>query len=249
MPLPSLARNPVPVAASSLTAALVVGAPTAATVLAAYRFGLYLDVGGRVLPVVTADAVPLATALRLAGPAGSVDWSVAPGDRVVVGGGRVALPWVELVVARTWRPARVSRTSASRASVANHTLLRVGLCPTSASRGSGEGRGAGAGWLENGIRDAVCSADAEPHVRALLGRGPGLTPSGDDALAGALLVGHAYGHAHGHGDDWGTRLAAAVRRRLRETHPFRPHPARHERSPRPDPSGPHVSPSEGEIPV
>ena len=191
MPLPTPARTVVPAAASSLTAGLLEAAPTAATVLAAHRFGLYLAVGPAVLPVLTSDAVPLPTAVRLAGRAGSVDWSVAPGDRVEVGGGRVVLPSGELVVARTWRPSRVRRRTAS-------------------GRGGihwqwGDDRE----WLADGIRDAVCSADPEPHVRALLGRGAGLTPSGDDALAGALLVGHGLGTVD--------RLAAAVRDRLGAT--------------------------------
>jgi hypothetical protein len=207
MPLPSSRWATVPAAASSLTAGLLRGPPTTATVLAAYPFGLYLDVAGSVLPVVTADAVPLATALRLAGRAGSVDWSVRVGDRVQVGDGRVVLPSVALVVARTWRPARVTRTSASRASVATHTVLPVDPYATSASRGCVEG--AGADWLADGIRDAVRSADPEPPVRAVLGRGPGLTPSGDDALAGALLVCHGLG--------CGARLVAAVRERRAAT--------------------------------
>ena len=207
MPLPSSRWATVPAAASSLTACLLAGASTTATVLAAYPFGLYLDVAGSVLPVVTTDAVPLATALRLGGRAGSVDWSVSAGDRVQVGEGRVVLPTVALVVARTWRPARVVRTSASRTSVATHMVLPVGAYRTSASRASGEG--AGAQWLADGIRDAVRAADPEPHVRAVLGRGPGLTPSGDDALAGALLVCHGLG--------CGTRLVGAVRERLGAT--------------------------------
>ncbi|HYN68063.1 MAG TPA: DUF2877 domain-containing protein [Ornithinibacter sp.] len=43
----------------------------------------------------------------------------------------------------------------------------------------------------------------------MVGRGAGLTPSGDDALAGALLVTHALGA--------GRALADAVRARLRST--------------------------------
>ncbi|HET6967018.1 MAG TPA: DUF2877 domain-containing protein, partial [Ornithinibacter sp.] len=46
-------------------------------------------------------------------------------------------------------------------------------------------------------------------VAGLLGRGRGLTPSGDDALAGALLVAHAL--------DTAGPLAAAVRARLDTT--------------------------------
>ena len=46
-------------------------------------------------------------------------------------------------------------------------------------------------------------------VAGLVGRGAGLTPSGDDALAGALLVAHALGA--------GQALADAVRARLHAT--------------------------------
>ena len=46
-------------------------------------------------------------------------------------------------------------------------------------------------------------------VARLVGRGAGLTPSGDDALAGALLVAHALGT--------GTALAEAVRARVGAT--------------------------------
>ncbi|HSO64130.1 MAG TPA: DUF2877 domain-containing protein, partial [Ornithinibacter sp.] len=96
--------------------------------------------------------------------------------------------------------------------------------------GAHDGVHAGAGddgdWLADGIRslfsrlecgngrsgsrfrthdeDAVASG-----VAGLLGRGSGLTPSGDDALAGALLVAHALGAA--------APLAAAVRARLAAT--------------------------------
>lgn len=75
--------------------------------------------------------------------------------------------------------------------------------------GGGGDRGEGRAWLADGIRYAVWAPDPEPHVRSLLGRGSGLTPAGDDALAGALLVARALGV--------GAALAAAVRRRLGTT--------------------------------
>ena len=53
------------------------------------------------------------------------------------------------------------------------------------------------------------STRLEGAVAGVLGRGPGLTPSGDDALAGALLVAHAVGAA--------PPFAAAVRARLHAT--------------------------------
>src|SRR5829696_4419698 len=190
MPSPSPRRTAVPVAVSSLSAGLVVGRPTVGTVVAAYRFGLYLHVAGGVLPVVTSDAVPVPTALRLAGRSGSLVWGVAPGDRVVVGHRRVVLTRLDLLAARAWRPARVARASAGGP---------VGSEVTGGTLGDAV---RATGWLADGIRDAVLARDPLPHVRLLVGRGRGLTPSGDDALAGALLVAHALGSDG--------RLAAAV---------------------------------------
>ena len=197
MPSPSPRRTAVPVAVSSLSAGLVDGPPTAGTVVATYRFGLYLDVAGDVLPVVTSDAVPVPTALRLAGRSGSLVWGVAPGDRVVVGLRRVVLSRLDLVAARTWRPARVARASAGGSWSQEVTGAVLGDAVPAT------------GWLADGIRDAVLAQDPLPHVRRLVGRGRGLTPSGDDALAGALLVAQALGSDG--------RLAAAVRSRLGAT--------------------------------
>ncbi len=190
---------------------------------------------GRVLPLVTSDAVALPTAVRLAVASGSVPWGVGPGDQVRVGAGRVVLPAIDLVAARTWRPARVRR--------ALPLLLPLPL-PSGGECGSGgpgdhlrthgevDGllrptpsvSGPDRGWLADGIRSVVSCGECasgcrDDHlrthgevgvaVRALVGRGEGLTPSGDDALAGALLVAHALGT--------GTALADAVRARLGAT--------------------------------
>lgn len=194
-------RPALPAAVSTLVAAVVQGEPVDATVLAAHRYAVYLAVGGSVLPVVTADAVALPTALRLAVPSGSVAWGVDAGQVVRVGEGHVVLPGLDVVAARTWRPARVRRVSLTS---------RVG-CPDG-GRGSHlstrlelSSAGAESGWLADGIRDAL----TEGAVAGLVGRGAGLTPSGDDALAGALLVAFALGA--------GNDLADAVRARLHAT--------------------------------
>lgn len=201
----STSREALPAAVSTLTAALLRRAPGPATVLGVHGPALYLDVAGRVLPVVSSDAVPLATALRLAVPSGRVDWGVAAGHVVSVGGGLVVLPGCDIAVVRTWRPSRVRHT------------LRTQAALTGLDDEGGDGE---SGWLADGIR-AVCSGLGRPdgrpgsHVRTklgvdgLLGRGQGLTPSGDDALAGILLVAHAVGAA--------APLAAAVRSRLGST--------------------------------
>jgi hypothetical protein len=208
----SASRVAVPAAVSTLTAALLEAAPVSSTVLGVHRPALYLDVAGRVLPVLTSDAVPLATALRLAVPSGplvrgGVDWGVAAGDVVTVGGGRIVLPACDIVAVRTWRPARVSGVGCSGGRSSSHLSTQLGGWR-------------GAGWFADGIRAVLtslgCSGgrpgshlSTQRGVDLLLGRGQGLTPSGDDALAGILLVAHAMGRA--------APLAAAVRRRAGAT--------------------------------
>ena len=205
-----------PAAVSVLSADLLVGEPVAATVLGVHAPALYLDVAGRVLPVVTPDAVPLPTALRLTSAGGAMAWGVSAGDVVTVGGGRVVLPGQDLVSARTWRPARVRRVPASARPI-----------PPALTHGEGARSGEDREWLVDGIRTLFprheCASGRSDDrfrthgeegavtsgVAALVGRGQGLTPSGDDALAGALLVAHALGRS--------APLAHAVRARLHAT--------------------------------
>jgi hypothetical protein len=219
---------------STLVAELVQGPPVDATVIGAHRFAVYLSLRGSVIPVVTSDAVPLPTAVRLAVPSGSVPggagaaarpWGAVAGDVVAVGGGRVALPGLDVVAARTWRPSRVRRDSLSHrvecgsGCQGDHFRTRAQAAPALMGRGTGDE----STWLADGIRAAVprecgsgCQNDhfrthreTEVAVAGLLGRGAGLTPAGDDALAGALLVAHALGT--------GTALSDAVRARLGAT--------------------------------
>lgn len=145
---------PFRAAVSALSSALAHGPVCAATVVANTRLGAYLLVGsaGRastVLPVLTADALALPTAVRLAHRA-DAPLLLDIGDQVEVGGGRIVAPGLRIEIVRTFRPARV-RTAR----------------PTPSHR---HGR-----WRE------------------LLGRGSGLTPEGDDELAGMLLVAYATG--------------------------------------------------------
>lgn len=209
MPSPAAPRASRPVlaaAASTLVADLLGGAEVDAVVLGVHPPALYLDVAGAVLPVVTSDAAALPTALRLAVPAGALDWGVAPGDAVPVGRGRVTLPSVDIAVARTWTPARVRRVV--RPGPGEHEAVRR-LLDATAVAGCDP-------WLLEALRAHVVSGalDALGHrsaevVQGLLGRGRGLTPSGDDALAGVLLVSHAHGIRPG--------LGVAVRGALHRT--------------------------------
>lgn len=178
----------VPAAASPLTAGVVHGPRRAVRVLGSHRFGVYLEVGpGRVLPVLAHDAVALPTALRLAASSEDVLWDVAAGDVVEVGDGAVHLPGLRVRAVRSWRPSRV-RVAAADAAAA-HAAPPGTVPPTGDAVRRLLAAAAGpSAWLLAPVRAAVASADPVNPVRALVGRGGGLTPAGDDALAGALLL-------------------------------------------------------------
>lgn len=206
MPPPAQAPSPGPVvlpgALSPLTADLVRGPRRPLVVLGVHRAGAYLGAGGRVLPVLGHDALALPGALRLAEPCDRLDLRVVAGDVVVVGAGSVRFPAVTVRGVRTWRPSRVARGVPGGVVAAAVRAVLADGCPSAP------------GWLGPAVTDAVTGASVEA-VRRLVGHGPGLTPSGDDAVAGALLVRRALGAAPlgGRPDP----LAAAVRARLDAT--------------------------------
>lgn len=165
-----------PAAVSERSAQLVHGAPRRATVVAAFPTALYLHVGGHadVLPVVTRDGFRLPTALAVATALATVGWGAQPGDEVVVGDGGVRLPGVMIHAVRTWRPQLVSR--ATTPVVVGH-LATLPLPWRAPARALTE-------LLLGGEHTPYPLAD---RVGALVGAGPGLTPSGDDVLCGVLL--------------------------------------------------------------
>ena len=174
-------RTELPAAASALTAGLIGGPRVVATVLGVHGPALYLGVAGRVLPVVTPDAVPLPTALRLAvrggevpgaglptggvargvtGSSARVPWGVAVGDSVGVGLGRVELPGLDLVATRTWRPARVRpvpadlRDECGSGRPGSHLGTRLGAHPVAEPVATllGDATSGADAWLTDGIR-------------------------------------------------------------------------------------------------
>ena len=163
----------VPAAVSPLVAGAVAGAVRPCTVLAAFPTCLYVGLGAHadVLAVLASDALALPIGLRLAEPSTAVRWGVGPGDTVPVGAGRVRLPHAELVASRLARPARV-RPGVRR-------LGAAGLLPEPGVLGE---------LVRELVADALAERPVESAVRGLVGAGRGLTPSGDDALCGALLA-------------------------------------------------------------
>nr|WP_272955489.1 DUF2877 domain-containing protein [Pedococcus badiiscoriae] len=102
-----------------------------------------------------------------------VGWGVQPGDDVVVGGGDVLLPGVTIRAVRTWHPRRVP--TASVATFLGAPLAPLALPWRAASR-----------VLTQGLTGDERSLPS--RVQELVGRGPGLTPSGDDVLCGVMLA-------------------------------------------------------------
>lgn len=165
-----------PAAVSERAVALVHGPARRATVLGTFPTALYLQVGShaRVLPIVTPGGLRLPTALAVATPLPTVGWGVQPGDHVVVGGGDVLLPYVTIRAVRRWRPHPVHSAAVHQGRVgARLSSLRLGWRTPARSLTE---------TLAKGDRDAL-----PDRVHALVGTGPGLTPSGDDVLCGVLL--------------------------------------------------------------
>jgi hypothetical protein len=186
----------VPAAFSSAVRPVLTGPAQPAEWLGASAGALYLITRtSTVLAIVTHDGVWLPCALVLASTAAELPLTeLAPGctraraEPASVGGGRIAWagPSGATVVAgtREWAPSRVAAGVARRAAL-------------------GALRAAVAG-LDIGVESErvamLARAGEDPDaqfaaVAALLGRGPGLTPSGDDVVAGFLLGARAFGRA------------------------------------------------------
>ncbi|MEO8557104.1 MAG: DUF2877 domain-containing protein [Actinomycetota bacterium] len=171
-------------ASSPLTGTVVAGPSRQALVLASFPTALYLAVGAHheILPVLASDALMLPTAVRLSAAGRALDWGVQPGDMVTVGRSEIRLPCLQVRVVREWRPARVRAV----ADVAGTALLSE-LADTLSSHLRAPDLMARATDV---CRAARSGDDAEVRRRTseLIGAGPGLTPSGDDALCAVLLV-------------------------------------------------------------
>ncbi len=172
---------------------LLVGPPASAEIIGALRHAVLLSVpsdpGDRVLAVVAADAALVANAVRLAVPGADMPFErLRPGARAVVGERAVRFPdggpGALLVRVGRWWDSAVPTVrpdpAAVRLAVARVVRTPGGL-PADALRAIGR--------VDPGVDAAGWTAAA----LAIVGLGPGLTPSGDDVIAGALVGLHATG--------------------------------------------------------
>lgn len=202
-----VSRQVLPGAASTVVAALVGGPRLTGEVVAATRTLTAVLVDHGTGPVLLCVAGPAAVRLPCAVV---TPWPVSglrPGQRAVVGCGELRIgdspdDGVVVTAARWWRarPAVIGDVGLARARTAGTAGLAGG--PRAADRSTLDGMiVAAAGRLGLAL---LCGDDAElaDAVDGLLGLGPGLTPAGDDVLAGALVVAATLGRA--------ARLASAV---------------------------------------
>ncbi|REE99620.1 DUF2877 domain-containing protein [Thermomonospora umbrina] len=184
-----------------------------ARVIAAFPSALYLEMraaaGPRVLAVVTSDAVRLPNAVVIA--AGSRERplrAIREGDEAWVGEGHVEVGALRIRVRRWWDPSPA---------LGDLTLARLADGVAELEAACAGSRFGLPGHPDPQLLAARCAAgDLAGSVEAaerIVGLGPGLTPTGDDVLAGLLVALRTVGAAVADGRtalwlaDW---LGAAV---------------------------------------
>ncbi|MDQ7840310.1 MAG: DUF2877 domain-containing protein [bacterium] len=177
---------------------------TAGTVLASFERSAYLDLDGRVIAAASRelDPGPLTIGLSEFSAVGTL----SPGERVVLRDGILGIgrSEVDLGCARVWDPALppLPEDLAPDAALVAMNGVREAVVDELRAHGSESGvtarsAAAGGGLLEAlacGL-DAIAAflsgesssgATAHAVVVQIAGRGPGLTPSGDDLLTGIV---------------------------------------------------------------
>lgn len=201
---PARAATSVPASASTGVAELLRGPVRPARVLLSVPAAVYLHVqgvrGGDVVGVLTSDAARLPLGCVLFRPSNGRPLVALPtGAPAEVGGGRIVVGDLSVSAAAWWdpRPKLPSRRPALLPEGVRQ--LRTALygegVPHSAFTLPGLPTGPGGPLAA--LRGAVRRADFEAALRTagrLIGLGPGLTPAGDDVMAGTVaglvLLGH-----------------------------------------------------------
>ncbi len=176
----------VPVVASSAVAPRL-RTPATGRVLAAFPAAVYVRLdGGSVLALVTRDGLRLPSALVVAAAAGELPVARhSAGAHADVLDGALRLDGVRYRPVRTWTPRQATEGALLPGAVDG----LAGRLPPSPHAGEVAVRlAAGAAALAAALRTGT---GLERAADLLLGLGPGLTPAGDDLLAGVLLT-----HAH-----------------------------------------------------
>lgn len=179
------------VAASTAIAALLAVPARPARLLGTSATAAYLAVGGiEVIAVVAAGAVRLPIALVVAGEVPAI----GDAEAVRVGGGEVDLGGERLRPSRWFDPrprlpgpAVRERVAGAEALLAALPAGAAALDPTPAAAVPAGLAGLDPAHAAAAVAAGLAGGDAGAAL-GLLGRGPGLTPAGDDVVAGALAA-------------------------------------------------------------
>ena len=161
---------------------------TPATVLGTASHAIWVLAESDVVVVSTSDATRLPNGVEIAADAAADTFrTVQHGSPVTIGSSQMVFDELTIDVVRWWDPRPVlRRTSAA------HLAAAIAGLPTTVPD------------IESGPLASALSADSAPQIleaaAALIGRGPGLTPEGDDYLAGALSATRTLGEALGDPD-------------------------------------------------
>ena len=169
------------------------------TIHAVFPSVFYADLPGGLIAITTPQIPP--------GPVNlATDWAIHDWQKTGLKVGTSAhvfkgflkiggLPPIDLHKAKTWHPPQINRP--------NHKTLQTALTRLAARMPAPPSEGYGTALLspppeiiaaQSGLARAVNRDLANPTwAHALLGRGPGLTPSGDDLLGGAMIALHTLG--------------------------------------------------------
>jgi hypothetical protein len=153
---------------------MLTGSPRPATVLGTERHAVWLRVDDDVVVATTADATRLPNSIEIGRPSSAgVFGNIAHGATAMIGSRGIVFDSVAVDAVRWWNP-RPALPVVSR------TDLENAVAPLSPGV---------PGIDSSDLTDALADRSARGLLRAaghLLGSGPGLTPEGDDYLAGAI---------------------------------------------------------------
>ena len=228
--LGSVARTRIEVSLVGFVARRALSSPGGCKVTAVFKAGFYVAAqeSSVFVTAAPANAGPLTL---LCGPASNTDWQRSPIDagtacrvengRLEVGGRFIFL----FAAANTWMPPAAEAFSPKSLATALRDLNMAakGQVPQDGLGGLAFPSAHGVGnidvterarepisrlgtWLVAGLSGPSMPEAAPPDLSGLIGLGPGLTPSGDDFLGGALIALNALGRA-----DLAKALYASVR--------------------------------------
>lgn len=179
--------TPAPAAASSAVAALLTGTSRPVRILATFPAAVYVEHDAGLLAVVAADGVHHPNAVVLGvGIAARPFARLHPDQRGTVGAGGLHIGDLHVTVTRWFDP--VPRLRATSGQVLTGQLAAATSHLVSRTRSDGHPLAGPAGVVSDRLLRGDAETAADVAARGLIGAGPGLTPAGDDVLAGLFAA-------------------------------------------------------------